>query len=191
MMRTHHALAGLALTLTLLGSISATTLASLSFDDLTDKSELVIAGTVTSSWVAWDAEHKYIWTHYQVSVDSTLKGRAAGSIEIAELGGIIQDTGMSVVGTVSYQIGEDAVIFLSRQPNGYLRTTGWGQGKYILDANHRLHGDASLRQVELVRTPGAPVAVSSIRSLDGMSLSEIAQRVAARVRVRASQGGAQ
>lgn len=191
MTRTHYGLAGLiASALVLLPTVSATTLARLSFEDLTDKSELVVAGTVTRSWAEWDADRKYIWTHYEVSVSSALKGSASRSIEFAEVGGVVDGTGMSVAGSVAYQTGEKVVIFLARQPNGYLRTTGWGQGKYTVDANNRLHGDSSLQQVEFVGATGNAAVVSSSRSLDGMSLAEVAQRVATRARVR-SQGGAQ
>jgi hypothetical protein len=191
MTRTHYGLAGLiASALVLLPTVSATTLARLSFEELTDDSELIVSGTVTRSWAAWDAEHKYIWTHYEMSVVSTFKGAASRSIEFAEVGGIAEGVGMDVAGTVAYQAGENVLIFLARQPNGYLRTTGWGQGKYRIDTNNRLHGDASLRQVEFAQTPGATAPATSLRSLEGITLAEIAQRIAARVRTR-SQGGAQ
>src|SRR6185312_12391703 len=85
---------------------SATTIAKLSFDQLTDHSDLVVSGTVTRSWTAWDTEHKYIWTHYEVSVLSQIKGRAGRTVEIEELGGVVGDSGMTVPGAVVYQTGE-------------------------------------------------------------------------------------
>jgi hypothetical protein len=145
----------------------------------------VVSGTVTRSWTAWDAEHKYIWTHYEVSVLSQIKGRAGRTVEIEELGGVVGDSGMTVPGAVVYETGEKVLVFLSRFPNGYLRTTGWGQGKYRIDANNRLHGDASLAAVEMV--PGPRAAASVSRTLDGVSLNEAAARVANRVRVRAQE----
>ena len=164
---------------------SATTIAKLSFDQLTDKADLVVSGTVSRSWTAWDAEHKYIWTHYQVSVLSEIKGSAGRSVEIEELGGIVGDSGMAVPGSVVYQTGEKVLVFLSRWPNGYLRTTGWGQGKYRIDAGNRLHGDSSLSKVEVVGGPQA--AASDVRTLDGMSLNEAAARVTNRVRAHAQE----
>ncbi len=171
--------------LLLLPAASATTIAKLSFDQLTDKSDLVVSGTVTRSWTAWDAGHKYIWTHYEVSVLSEIKGRAGRTVEIEELGGIVGDSGMNVPGAVVYETGEKVMVFLSRFPNGYLRTTGWGQGKYRIDAGNRLHGDTSLSKVELVG--GAETAGSDARTLDGMSLNEAAARVANRVRAHAQE----
>lgn len=162
---------------------SATTIAKLSFNQLTDRSDLVISGTVIRSWAAWDAQHKYIWTHYEVSVLSQIKGTAGRTVEIEELGGVVGDSGMTVPGTVIYQSGEKVLVFLSRQPNGYLRTTGWGQGKYRIDAGNRLHGDSSLSKVEMVTGP--QTAASDSHTLDGMSLNEAAARVSNRVRAHA------
>ena len=187
MTRNHFMVAGfMASALILLPMASATTLARLSFEELTDKADLVATGTVTRSWTAWDAEHKYIWTHYEMSVAGGLKGNLARTVEFAEVGGMVDGVGMNVVGSVAYQTGEHVMVFLTRQPNGYLRTTGWGQGKYTVDANNRLHGDASLRQVEIVASPSGVTAASSVRSLDGMSLAEAAQQIVNRVRAHST-----
>ncbi|HEY4085833.1 MAG TPA: hypothetical protein VGM43_07835 [Bryobacteraceae bacterium] len=171
--------------LVLLPAASATTIEKLSFDQLTDKADLVVSGTVSRSWTAWDAEHKYIWTHYEVSVLSEIKGSAGRTVEIEELGGIVGDSGMAVPGSVVYQTGERVLAFLSRFPNGYLRTTGWGQGKYRIDAANRLHGDSSLSKVEMVTGSGA--AASDEPTLDGMTLNEAAARVTNRVRIHAQE----
>ncbi|MDP9171627.1 MAG: hypothetical protein M3N54_13500 [Acidobacteriota bacterium] len=157
----------LILTLTL----SATTIPRLTFEQLTDASDLIASGRVTQSWGAWDSEHKYIWTHYLLSVSETARGASAASVEFAEPGGTVGDASMMIAGSVVYKVGADVVVFLSRMPNGYLRTTGWAQGKYALDTNGRLHGVAAL---------GGEV------TLDGLSLTELKQRVA--VRVRATSG---
>lgn len=177
----------IAFTAILLSTASATTVAKLSFEELTDQADIVVSGSITRSWAAWDSEHKYIWTHYELSVLSTIKGAPGQSVEFEELGGVVDGTGMNVAGTVTYQTGEKVLIFLTRQPNGYLRTTGWGQGKYSIDASNQLHGDASLRNVDLVAVPagGSPAAVSAVRSLNGLSLNDAAQKVVSRVRAHA------
>ncbi len=184
MTRIHFGWAGfVASTLILFQPAAATTLSPLSFEQLTDTSEMVVTGTVTRSWTAFDAEHKYIWTHYEVSIETSLKGKASHSVEVAELGGSAEGMGMNVPGTVVYQPGERVLIFLARQPNGFLRTTGWGQGKYTVDAGNRLHGDASLRQVDFAKTGSS----GSTRSLEGLTLTEVSQRIAARVRARSQE----
>ena len=41
------------------------------------------------------------------------------------------------------------MVFLERMPNGYLRTTGWSQGRYTVDPKGLVHGD-KLAGTELV-----------------------------------------
>jgi hypothetical protein len=167
-----------ALSLVLIPASRATTIPRLTFEQLTDSSELVVSGRVTQSWAAWDTEHKYIWTHYRLSVSEMAKGAQASSVEFAEPGGALGEAVMTIPGAVSYGIGEEAVVFLSRMPNGYLRTTGWAQGKYSLDGSGRLHGHAAIG-AETMDLANASTG-ASLRTLDGMSFAELKQRVAAR-----------
>ncbi len=69
---------------------------------------------------------------------------------LSEPGGIVGDKGMNIAGAVGYQQGENVVVFLQRMPNGYLRTAGWSQGKFRVDQDGKLHGDASAVGLEVV-----------------------------------------
>jgi hypothetical protein len=179
----------LAAGLLLLGSSSATLIPSVSFEQLTDTSEMIVAGRITNSWPAWDAEHKYIWTHYNLTVSSAVKGSPGAVVEFAEPGGALDGRSTMIAGTVTYAVGDNLVLFLARMPNGYLRTTGWAQGKYALDANGRLHANASLG-AEAIQA-NSPSGASSVRTLDGMSITELRQRVAARLSAGVNQGKVQ
>ena len=171
--------------LLLVCAAGATTIGRLSLDEMTVRSETIVSGEITDSWAAWDAGHKYIWTHYLVAVDSTVKGRAGRTVEIAEPGGIIDNIGMNIGGATGYNRGERALIFLQRMPNGYLRTAGLGQGKYGIDAQGRLHGIA-LKSVDVMETGSA--AVEAVRSLEGMTVPEAGAHIATRMRVAAAKG---
>ncbi len=118
----------------------ATSVIQLSFEELVDHSESIVSGQVTRSWADWDSEHKFIWTHYEVAVSAVHKGAPGATVVVSELGGAVDGQAMTVAGTVTYQPGENVLIFLTRVPNGYLRTTGWGQGKYTVDGKGILHG---------------------------------------------------
>ena len=155
--------------LLLLQMVGATIVPAVSFEELADSSDFVVAGRVTRSWAAWDASHKYIWTHYELSVQSAQKGAPGSTVEFAEPGGVLGNVMMTIAGSVSYQAGDNVVVFLSRMPNGFIRTAAWGQGKYTLDANQRLHS-----------------AAASLRSLEGLTLGELKVRLD--VRSRAVQG---
>ncbi|MES1261278.1 MAG: hypothetical protein ABUS49_06025 [Acidobacteriota bacterium] len=155
----------------------------LSFEQLTDTSELVVSGTVTRSWAAWDSEHKYIWTHYELAATSAYKGTPAPKFEFAEPGGEVEGRVMLIAGAVSYAPGDQVVVFLSRMPNRYLRTTGWAQGKYTVDTSGRLHASAASGGDEYVLAGKPVLPGSTLKSLDGMSVTELRQRIAAHLRV--------
>lgn len=167
---------------------SATTIGRLSFEQMTDTSELIVSGKVTLAWAAWDENHKYIWTHYDLAVRSALKGAPGSTVEFAEPGGTLDGIQISIAGSVVYQPGESVLIFLQRMPNGYLRTTGWSQGRFEVGANNRLHADSILRGLEVVDAGTAAAAATSLHTLDGMSVGELSSRVAARMRATARQG---
>ncbi len=180
-------LCGLALGLALLCSARATSIERLSFEQLADSSDVVVSGRINRSWTAWDENHKYIWTHYEISVTTNAKGAAAPVIEFAEPGGTLDGVAMIIPGSVVYSPGEKVFIFLQKMPNGYLRTTGWGQGKYSVDAAGRLANGTALRGLDLI-APQTPVTGTPLRSLEGMSIDEARARVVARARLAAVRG---
>jgi len=175
----HRWIAVFACGFAVLSTARATSVARLSFEELTDQSELVVSGQINRSWAEWDAEHKYIWTRYELGVSgTTLKGSAGSTVTLSEPGGIVGDKGMSIPGAVGYQQGEKVVVFLQRMPNGYLRTAGWSQGKFRLDQDGKLHGEASPLGLEVVA--GNARGVTPLRSLEGLSVAQLRGLVSAR-----------
>src|SRR5665213_2152871 len=175
----------LAIGLVTIQTAGATQVPRLTFEQLTDASEVIASGQITNSWTAWDREHKYIWTHYNLRVTSAVKGAAGPVVEFGEPGGALEGTSMLIAGSVDYAAGENMVVFLSRMPNGFLRTTGWAQGKYSLDAAGKIHSQAMLGADIL--EAGHTNAGSSLSTLEGLSFSELVQRVTARMRQTQTQ----
>jgi hypothetical protein len=97
-------------------------------EELAAHSEFIVHGRIAASRVAWDARHKYIWTHYDVAVIESIRGGPA-AIAVSEPGGSLDGVNQQFSGAVSYSAGEEVVLFLYRTPIGYLRTTGGLQGK--------------------------------------------------------------
>ena len=159
----------------------ATSVPGLSFEELTDHSELIVAGQIARSWADWDSAHKFIWTHYELTVSGAQKGSPGASVVLSEPGGVVGIQGMAVAGAVVYQPGERVLVFLQRMPNGYLRTTGWSQGKFTVDNAGRLHAWASSRGLELVSAPKGATAATPLRALDGMTVAELRARIATRL----------
>ncbi len=99
---------------------------------------------------------------------------------VSEPGGVVGTQGMTIAGAVVYQPGDHVLVFLQRMPNGYLRTTGWSQGKYIVDDAGRLHAETSLRGLDVV-TAKTGLAAASPRTLDGMTVTDLRARISARL----------
>jgi hypothetical protein len=157
----------------------ATTVPGVSFEELTDQSELIVAGQINRSWADWDSDHKYIWTHYELDVSSALKGNPGVTVVVSEPGGAVGLQEMTIAGAPVYKSGDQVLVFLQRMPNGYLRTTGWGQGKFAIDTAGRVHAGGLQNGIEMADVNGR-AAPTRIRSLEGMRIEQIRQLVAAR-----------
>jgi hypothetical protein len=144
----------------------------LSLNELVSQSETIVSGTVLSSSTAWDSEHRFIWTHTQIKINGTLKGKSQAVITVSEPGGTADGMTMQIPGATVYTPGENVHVFLYRTPLGYMRTTGYGQGKFAVSADGRVHADKNLAGVETV---------------DGLTATEFRSRVANTI---ASQKGA-
>jgi hypothetical protein len=147
---------------------------------MTDRSEVVAAGRVTRTWSDWDNEHKYIWTHYELAIDSTQKGRPGATVVVSEPGGVVADRAMSIAGVVSYAVGEQVAVFLQRMPNGYLRTTGWSQGKFTVDKTGYLHASSGAG-IEVAPVGQKASAGTSLRMLEHTTVGQLRALVQARV----------
>lgn len=169
-----------------ISNAGATSVPSLSFEQLTDRSELIVTGQIARTWTDWDSAHKFIWTHYELTVSAAQKGSPGSTVVLSEPGGVVGIHGMAIAGAVTYQPGERVLVFLERMPNGYLRTTGWSQGKFDVDNAGRLHAELSLGQLEIVSTQKEP-AGTPLRALDGMTVQELRARIAARLKSQGRQ----
>jgi hypothetical protein len=107
----------------------------LSLEDLVSNSDTIVEGQVVRTWTAMDSENRFIWTHYEIGVGSRIKGPAQLTIEIAEPGGTLNGVTLLVPGSTRYKVGEQVGVFLYRTPIGYVRTTNYGQGKFVLPDN--------------------------------------------------------
>jgi hypothetical protein len=151
----------------------------LSLEELVEHSSTIVHGRVTRTWMAWDAAHKYIWTHHEVAVGESLRGVPGSTVTVSEPGGTIGGVHHAFSGSLSYSAGEEVVLFLYSTPIGYLRATGSGQGKFTIDRANRAR--ASIAGMELVDSPRARQA-TPLRRLEALNVREFTQRVREAVR---------
>ncbi|MDP2308140.1 MAG: hypothetical protein Q8P18_19120 [Pseudomonadota bacterium] len=113
---------------------SATSVAPMTLDQMTDASDLVVRGTVESVWVEEDAKG-VIWTRALVRVDEGMKGNAdpGDYVTVEAAGGTIGTKASIVAGSARYSVGEETLLFLSDKPSkGVYGTIGMGVGKFTV-----------------------------------------------------------
>jgi hypothetical protein len=123
-----------ALSVAIVAPAHATTVAPLTLDQMTDASDLVVRGTVDSTWVDED-EKGFIWTRALVRIDETMKGAAdvGDYVTVESAGGTFGDRFADVSGAARYSVGEEAVLFLSDKPaKSVYGTVGMSLGKYTI-----------------------------------------------------------
>jgi PKD repeat protein len=106
----------------------ATTIVLPTDEQLIAKSPVIVQGTVLSTAAA-DRDGTIV-TETRIEVARTLKGDAAGTIAVRELGGIVGDRITKIFGTPEFAAGERVLLFLEPSPRGGYRTIDLYVGKF-------------------------------------------------------------
>ncbi|HEX3071666.1 MAG TPA: DUF4214 domain-containing protein [Thermoanaerobaculia bacterium] len=101
---------------------------------MTDRSDAVVVATVrdAASHVRADG---YVVTDYRLEVEETLKGAAAGTITVSEIGGRSGDRFTFISDSASYTPGEHVLVFLKKRGDGTYFTTSMAMGKFSFTRN--------------------------------------------------------
>jgi hypothetical protein len=111
--------------------VEATTLSPLSVEQMTDAADLVVRATVTEVWVEQLGDE--LWTRAQITVNRSLKGQATGrTLVIDQVGGVLRNDAVIVVGAPRFSVGEEILVFLEKNCVGQLLVVGMSQGKYTV-----------------------------------------------------------
>lgn len=93
-------------------------------------SEDIVIGQVEQTRPYWNASHTKIFTAVEVRVSESLKGAPGGSITLTQLGGEVDGFRYSVPGSPVFAPGEEALLFVWRDPQGRAQVNGLAQGKF-------------------------------------------------------------
>ena len=100
---------------------------------LGQQSTLVVRGKVATVESYWNADRTKIFTRTLITIDETYKGAAAGSVEVTQLGGVVDGVRVTVHGAVVWRPDQEVVVFLEPyKANGY-HVTGFSQGKFDVE----------------------------------------------------------
>jgi hypothetical protein len=128
----------------------------LTLDALIARSERIVYGRVLSTRPAWDPATQTIWTHTELLVLDSPKGRSGSTVVISEPGGVLGEVGHVFSGVPSFSVNEEVVVFLHAQEGQRLRVTGLRQGVYSV----RRDPDTGRRVVQAIRAEYAAPSAS-------------------------------
>lgn len=124
---------GLGITLFLLTCAAmATTVIPMSVEELTRAASRIVEARAVSSRSAWNEQHSLIYTYTTYQVTRGLKGTAAQTITVKQLGGSAGGYTQKVSGVHHAQAGEEALLFVrpSEAADGTDVVVGLIQGNF-------------------------------------------------------------
>jgi hypothetical protein len=120
----------------------ATTMVSMSLEQLTQASSDIVQGTVVNQVSGWNSAHTQIFTVTTVAVSQRFKGNAGSTLEIQQLGGTVGNRRVYVPGDISLQPQQTYVLFLEPVPaSTRYRVVGMTQGAYRIYQDATTHED--------------------------------------------------
>lgn len=132
-----------ALGLSTLSSANATTFILMTDEELVARSTAAVLGSVTAIETAASDATDAIYTYIHIEPDQVVLGELPkGDIVVREPGGTLRGRSEWIFGTPEYTVGEEVLVFLERNTDGTLHTTGMAMGKYSVQ-NHP-HGFTAL-----------------------------------------------
>lgn len=140
----------------LTSAASATVFQPTSDRQLVDRSEAVVVATVREA-VSRVRADGYVVTDYRLDVEQTLKGTAAGTITVSEIGGAAGGRFTFIADSATYTPGERVMVFLKKRGDGTYFTASMAMGKFSFTRNAR--GEAVVtREVSELRNDPARMA---------------------------------
>jgi hypothetical protein len=160
----------LAVVFLLASAVSATVFQPTSDRQLTDRSDAVVVATVRGATARVRADGNVV-TDYRFEVEETLKGSAAGTITVSEIGGVAGQRFTFISDSAVYTPGQRVLVFLKKRGDGTWFTTSMAMGKFSFTRTAR--GEAALtRDVSELRDDPARLADEFKRFVSGNAISE-------------------
>ena len=114
--------------------LSASQFRQLPFDQVARESTLIVRGTVTDVYSAWDDAHQTIFSYATVRVSKYI-GEITGPdlLIVREAGGTVGDYTMEAIGFPELREGEQVVLMLAKwDDSNDWRIHAYNQGKYLV-----------------------------------------------------------
>jgi hypothetical protein len=154
-------------------STQATTMNQIGIRNLAQGAEKIVQAKVTAVVTQWNNNQTVIYTYVRMNiVDDLITGDQDREIIIKQPGGTIGTLTLAVSGTSRYQVGEENVLFLTKDlwtPSTF-QTMGMFQGKYkvILDTSNVQRVTIDTTQINTLykKSPNALVEAGNMMTLN-------------------------
>jgi hypothetical protein len=134
-------LAGTALT------AKATTVIPPTFEEMTDRAEVIFVGKVVSSRSEWRqvGTQRAIFTLVQFEKSETLKGEGKPTIALQFLGGTVGDATLQVDGVPKFKVGDRELLFVAKNGAQVSPIIGMFHGKFGVRKDQKSGRDVLVR----------------------------------------------
>lgn len=169
-----------ALTLMVAASAWASLVMELRVDELTKRADEVVRARVLDRISRWTEDGHQIHTFTTIEVISNMKGAAGGAIVIRQLGGEVDGVGSFVGGDAHFEVGEEVVVFLRRNPDGepVFHLIGLAQGKFRVErTGDRVSAVRDLSDLAMMRVVDGRYTPGGHGGLTTLPLDELASAV--------------
>jgi hypothetical protein len=179
---------------------TATTVLPPTFEEMTDRAELIFVGKVVRSRAEWRTVggKRVIFTLVEFERQEVLKGKASDSVILEFLGGTLGDATLEVDGVPKFNTGDRELLFVAGNGVRFCPLVGVFHGKLGVRQDHQSgreilmkHDGKELRDVAEIGA-GADLApkrgkVSILATAEPLSLTDIKAKILERVAKDASR----
>jgi hypothetical protein len=158
--------------------LTATQFVPLSIEALTQKSDLILQGTVLSKTTQRDSTGQ-IYTKVELAVAEVWKGSVSSNrFTILQGGGTLGEQTTVITGQAKFEIGEEVVAFLVVTPNGNGVILGLSQGKFRVWQDKSTGEKYSRNLFHGGAPPGGPIQLQQTSAANSsLKVTDLKQRV--------------
>jgi len=167
-----YLLTGLALGLSLLPRLLATTVEAPDIDSLISQSDYVVRAVVRSTTAEWreHAGRRYIGTRVELEIREVIKGAPPSPLVLDLVGGRVGEDEMAIQGMPKFHVGDESVLFVHGEKRQMLPLVAMMHGVYPILR------EASSGEAYVLRSNGLPLYSAQDVSLPIDRLSAVKQQ---------------
>ena len=155
----------------------ATTVIPPTFEQLVERAETILQGTVTAVAPQWTGEgaQRHIVTYVTFKVDETLKGTPGDSYTLRMFGGEIDGEGMAIADAPQFKIGDRDIVFVENNGSQLIPLVGMMYGRFHVRKNQLGQEIVTANEEDPVKAVATAADESTSASAAGVVASSLAE----------------